>query len=147
MEKQPIKFIFKQDKLFCKEEEVKIENWVWVAIYQDNTELHQFNIDGTFHQIGEIDQSKVKLFVLYQPSDLGKKAGKRIDIVVPEGAKLIHKYRHYILNFGTDQKRKVKIYIFGIKYKGGHFVYNYIMPDGRIIQSEREDLSLTEYGI
>lgn len=142
VEKKEIKFFFKKDG---KEEEIQIERWVWVAVYEDKTELHQFNIDGTFHQLGEIDWKRVKMFVMYKP--MPQPFYKRVDLVIPKDAKVIHKYRHYALNVGTPEERKYKIYIFGYKLKGGQAHYNYIMPNDIIIQSENDNLPLTEFGL
>lgn len=117
-------------------EEVKPERWAWGVIYKDNTEMHQFDKDGIFHQIGEVDQSRVKFFVMYKVGP----ENKRVDIYIPEDAKIIHKYRNFCFNFGTPKEFKARIYVFG--YKRGNATHlNYIMPDDNIIQSS-EDIKL-----
>jgi hypothetical protein len=122
-----------------KTEMLDLERWVWVARYGQNDELHQFDKDGNFHQIGEVDQSRVKVFVLYNTSI----PEKRIDIVVPEGAKLIHKYRHIWFNHGTKDEKRVKIYMFGYKFNG-HQHINYIMPDDRVVIAVDDKLDVSK---
>ena len=125
-----------------EEEEVLIERWIWGVVYKDDTELHQFDRAGTFHRLSEIKQSEVKLWILYCPSN----PKKRIDIVVPEGARLIHKYRKirpfYLEHF-------VQVYLFG--YRTGKseykYHYNYILPDDRIVQSTEDNIDLTLFNI
>lgn len=118
-----------------KEEKVELERWAWGVIYEDGSELHQFGQDGVFHQVGEIDQAKVRLFVMYKPAD----ENRRIDVVMPKGAKLIHKYRNvkpfYLANF-------VRVYMFGWK-KGSEYYYNFILPDDRIVQADHDNIDLT----
>ena len=121
--------------------EIPPERWAWGVIYKDGTTLHQFDRDGIFHQIGEIDQDKAKTFIMYET---GAK-DNRVDIALPDGAKIIHKYRNFIFNFGTAKERKEKIYMFGFKV-GNQTHYNYILPDDRIVQSN-EDIRLEDYGI
>lgn len=125
-----------------EKEEVAVEKFMWGVIYKDDREMLQFDPAGIFHRIGEIDQAQVKTFVLIGSFD----RTRRIDIAVPEGARLIHKYRHFRLNVGTPQYREVKVYIFGIKHQG-HYFYNFVLPDGRIVQSIDEDLQLTNFDI
>ncbi len=133
------KWIFSQDG---KSEEVALERWVWGVVYQDGTELHQFDNSGVFHRIGEVDQDRVSLFVLYKSIDMGK----RIDIVVPEGARLIHKYRNYVFNAGTPQESKARVYVFGYR-SGKHYHYNFVLPDDRIVQSVDDEVKLTNFAL
>lgn len=137
MDKQ--KWIFSQD---VKSEEVALERWVWGVVYADGTELHQFDGNGVFHRIGEVDQDRVSLFVLYKSNDIRK----RIDIVVPEGARLIHKYRNYVFNAGTEQESKVRVYVFGYKH-GSRYYYNFVLPDDRIVQSCDDQVKLTNFAV
>jgi hypothetical protein len=120
-------------------EEVSEERWGWGVVYKDGTELHQFGSQGDFHQVGEIVQENVHLFVMYKLDD----PSKRIDLIVPQGAKIIHKYRHirpfYLAHF-------VKVYILGYK-KGDHYCYNFILPDDRIVVSDRDDVNLEKFNL
>ena len=116
-------------------EEVMLEKWAWGVVYKDGTEFHQFDNDFNFHRIGEIDQSQVKMFTLYQPKGEG-----RIDIFIPEDKEvsLIHKYRNIVFNAGTSEETRKRVYIFGYKVKGGQPHYNFVMPNGTIVQSYGE---------
>lgn len=116
------------------------ERWCWGVLYKDNTELHQFDDNGNFHQLAEIDQKEVKLWVLYKPDD----PHKRIDFVVPEGARLIHKYRN-VRPAHLDYF--IKVYMFG--YRTGKnendfkYHFNFILPDDRVVQSTVDNIDLT----
>jgi len=115
-------------------EQVDEERWAWGVVYEDNTELLQFNPDGSFHQIGEVNQEAVKLFVMYKPSD----PSKRIDLIVPQGAKIIHKYRNIKPYYLDDF---VKVYLFGYK-KGDQYAYHFILPDDRMVISDVDNVNL-----
>ncbi len=136
---EDIKFYFdrQQPDGTIKKEEIQLEDWIWGVVYKDGSELHQFQNDGKFNQIVSIDQAKVKMWTLYQPK--GKGSG-RIDIFIPEDKEvaLIHKYRHYVFNANTQYEKKYKIYIFGYKIKGQQPHYNFILPNGTIIQTVGE---------
>lgn len=118
-------------------EPVALERWVWGVVYKDGTEAHQFTQDGAFHRVGEINQDNVALWVLYKPED----ATKRIDIVLPEGAKIIHKYRR-VKPAGHDTF--ITVYMFGYKHEG-RYHYNFILPDDRIVQSVTDEVDLTRF--
>jgi len=130
-----------------KLEEVPVERWAWGVVYKDGSVIHQFDSQGVFHQVGEIVQENVKLWVLYKVGP----ENKRIDINLPAGARLIHKYKRYVfnaaeLNDGDKSKEKrTTVYVFGYKV-GDRFHFNYILPDDRIVQST-EEIPLTEYDI
>lgn len=115
-------------------EQVELEPWIWGVVYDDNTELHQFDDNGIFHQIGEVDQKRVKLFTLYEPNGMGD---GRVDIFIPQGKEvaLIHKYKNYIFAAGTQGEYRRRVPCFGYKLKGGHTHLNYIMPNGTIVQA------------
>ncbi len=133
-----MKYTFKRDGI---EEEVSAEKWIWGVVYKDGTELHQFSDNGIFHQVGEIEQDKIKMAVLYELEGAG-----RIDIPWQDGMKIIHKYRHVVFNMATTEERKVKIYIFGWKF-GDQHTFMYVLPDNRIISSPTEDVDVTKYEI
>ena len=140
----PQKYHFNRDG---KLEEVPVERWAWGVVNKDGSEMHQFDAQGIFHQVGEIVQENVRLWVLYKVGP----ENKRIDINLPAGARLIHKYKRYVfnaaeLNDGDKSKEKrVTVYVFGYKV-GDRFHFNYILPDDRIVQST-EEIGLTEYDI
>ncbi len=131
-----MKYIFKRDGV---EEEVALERWAWGVIYKDGTELKQFGDDGIFHQIGEVKQEDVALFVMYKPAD----PAKSIDMVVTEGMTIFHKYRnvkpHYLKNFA-------RVYMFGYK-KGDAYHNTFILPDDRIIESDKDNVDLPLFNL
>ena len=126
-------------KWFFKGEEVKLERWTWGVVYKDGTELHQFDSEGVFHQIGEVAQDNVKMFCMVKSDG----SGKRIDLPLESGMRLIHKYKmvkaHYLPDF-------VRIYCFGYK-KGDHYHFNFILPDDRLVQSTFENIDLPNYNL
>jgi hypothetical protein len=128
------------------QEEVTLETWAWEAHMEDGSVLRQFEDDGVFHQIGEVDQEKLQVFSVYRTDN--KQEG-RYDLILPKGAKVIFKYRNYILNASTPNETRVRIFVFGYshgKNKPQHF--NFIMPDrlgvkNICVQSETDEITLT----
>ena len=115
--------------------EVELERWIWCVVYHDGTELHQFEIvngEGVFHQLNKIDQEKVWMWTLIKPD-----MSKRIDISMPQGGKIIHKYRNIERRVDGVLTNRERIYIFGYK-DGGHCHYNFILPDDTVIQSNTD---------
>lgn len=128
-----------------KEEIVALERWGWSAIYQDGTELMQFDPFGGFHRFAEIDQSKLKMFVMYRTNN----ARVRVDIPIrPAAMQIFHKYRNMVLDRGGPNERTARIYMFGWKDRTtGSETFMYILPDDRIIVSSKDDVRLTEHDI
>jgi hypothetical protein len=118
-----------------KEETVLPEVWGWEAVYKDGSRLKQFADDSRFHQVGEIEQDKLFIFAMYNLEN----PGMRFEILVPAGAKIIHKYKRYCFNNGAERKT---IYQFGYKMPGATERFNFILPDGRLVQSEGADVQL-----
>lgn len=118
-------------------EEVALERWVWRAIYKDGTHLDQFDDQGVFHQIREIQQENLVAFRMINTEN----PDKHIHIFMPEGAKFIHKYKNFILQAGTPNETRMKVYIFGYK-AGSHHHFNYILPNGTILQADHEDVAI-----
>jgi len=118
---------------------VESEKWVWGVVYKDETELHQFDKDGNFHRLAEINQKEVELFTMYELEGKG-----RYDIVMPEGARIIHKYRN-IKPFYMD--KFVKVYMFGYRTGKKDFEYHYhfILPDNRMIISNKNNIDLAKF--
>lgn len=132
-----------------KDIEIPLERWVWGIVYQDDSELRQFEAlegengpTGRFHRVGEIDQERIKMAVLYKPDDMSK----RIDIPWRDGMKLIHKYRNIVFDYMSDQKREVRVYMFGYK-DGNHHSILYVLPDDRIVFSNNENHDVTQHQI
>lgn len=120
--------------------EVQPERWVWGVVYTDDTELHQFDASGKFHQVGEIDQDRVKLAALYKFDDITK----RIDLPWRPGMRLIHKYRNVILNAKMPDEVRAKVYMFGYKLGEQHH-FTFVLPDDRIIISPADDIALSKF--
>lgn len=142
-----MKYIYKDgDKVI----EVAPERWAWGVVYEDGTELSQFEVTvvdgkvtgGVFHRVGEIDQDRVAMAVLYN----FEHPEKRIDIPWKKGMKLIHKYRTIVIDYMSENKRSVKVYIFGYK-DGANYSYMFILPDDRIVFSPDENHDVTLHRI
>lgn len=127
--------------------EIPLERFIWGVVYKDGSHIKQFDENGKYHQIGEVEQDRAKRFLLHKPNPSD---GVRIMIEVPEGAKLVHKTKNYgSFIVGQDPqigKNEIRIFVIGYKLKGRSF-FTYVLPDDRIIQSEDENLKLSEYGI
>jgi hypothetical protein len=119
-----------------KEETVPLERWCWGVVYDNGTELHQFDSKGVYHQVGEIDQERVTMFSLYKPD-----MSKRIDLHITEDMKLVHNYK---LIKPYYRKDFVTVYCFGYKKKGQHHLLH-ILPDDRIVMSDTEAIDLASY--
>lgn len=135
-----MKYIFKRknpDTGKVTDESVELLRWVWGVTYDDDTELHQFDDNGIFHQIGEVDQKKVKMFTLYRSDD----PSKRIDIPMSAGMRVFLVYR-MVKAFYLP--RPVRVYMLGYK-EGSRHTYMFILPDDRIILSNKENVDLPTY--
>lgn len=132
-------------------EEVMLERWVWGVVYHDGTELRQFEdvpggieyngklYAGRFHQLGEVKQNKVKMFVVFKPFN----EQIRYDVVLPRGARLIHCYRNIRPHYRTEF---VRCYIFGFN-NGGYKTLLFILPDDRVVIADRDDIDLIDFNV
>lgn len=95
-------------------EEVKLERWKWLAYYSEHDFIEQFDEKTeTFHQISEIDQSRLEYFAMHSSED-----PRKLHILhFKPGMELIHYYRNTVLNAGTAQEVRYKIYCFGYAEK------------------------------
>ena len=122
-------------------ETITPERWVWGVIYKSNSELHQFGNDGIFHQIKEIRWDEVKMFTMYKFGNMDR----RIDLLAMPDMQIFHFYRN-IKPAGVDHF--IKIYVFGYKLRGiSEAVYNFILPDDRVIISNKDNIDLTRFEI
>lgn len=112
-----------------KPEIVYAERWGWAAAFNDGTEMKQFGDDAIFHQVGEIDQSRLTLFCLYNISH----PEKFIDIPWKVGMKIVHGYKKFMENGRVLHERT--IYKFGYKSAGRYFL-SFILPDDRIVLTD-----------
>lgn len=119
--------------------EVPTERWQWGVVYNDGTELHQFDSSGVFHQIGEVDQDRATMFTLFRPDD----PTRRIDVPVLPGMRLIHKYVNVR---PAGYEHFIRVYCIGYKHDGHHH-FTYVLPDDRIITSATDTVDFIQFGI
>ena len=113
----------------------------WLAIYNDETFLAQFNNDGSENQYKDIDRNRLTHFAMLN------EANKPILIVEMERPtqKLIYRRRTF-----TDLVGKVKGVVFLVGWHeniGGKSikVINYIYPNGKIVLAgAKDDLELVK---
>lgn len=87
---------------------VELERWRWQAIYNDGTELHQFDeSSGEFHSFYDIDQERLSVFRMVNSY------GKACTLLFKEGMRLIHFYRNQGVKTSLNQDIRVKLYVFG----------------------------------
>lgn len=115
-------------------EEVELERWRWEAHYTDGTILQQFDDNGIYHQFGEIEQHRLKVFGMVHETL------PPIIIAWRDGLKLIHFYRNYVLQAGTSEEIRFRFYCFGYENKNEK-VINVILPnDGIVIVDDMKHL-------
>lgn len=100
-------------------------------------EFKQFADDGTFHQMQEIDQQRVQIFIMYRPD----RTLKQYSIFVDEeqNVQFFQLWRNIVLRASAHDEIRHRIYVYGMKDKeSGQTVYNYILPDDRLVTSSRD---------
>lgn len=119
-------------------EDVALEKWQWEAHYVDGTLLKQFDDNGIFHQFREIDQLQLLSFKM-----VNHESGNVSTLVFnPKTMKLVHFYRNIVLNVGTSDEKRIKIYCFGFEKKFfGRTQKSLmaIMPTGEIVATDNLD--------
>jgi len=123
-----------------KDEEVPVERWVWGALYEDGSELHQFDEAGYFHRFAEIEMEKLKYLSIYQSDNMGK----RIDIPKPEKGQIFFFYRNIKPHY--DQSHFHRVFVFGTKVDGVAS-YMFMLPDDRMVFSNTDSIDLSLYGV
>jgi len=79
------------------------------------------------------------MFTMYKYGEMEK----RIDLLVLPEMQLFHFYRN-VRPVGEDHF--IKVYVFGYKVRGtSETVYNFILPDDRIIISNKDNVDLTRF--
>ena len=120
----------------AQEIEAPLERWAWEVRYADGTGLAQFGDDGVFHQMKEIDWSKVEVFSVYCTDGPGK---GRFDIRVSECMQVFMIYRNQILEQGTEKERRYRFPVFGWKDKEtGAKHYHYILPNDTMVMGDQD---------
>jgi hypothetical protein len=123
-----------------EEEGVQEEVWQWEAIFQDGSNLSQFDQKtGLFHQFTEIDQSKLAVFKMISPTH------PQVYSLVFDAKtmKLIHFYRNVVLEAATESERRVKLYCFGYEDKSKKQIFA-ITPESELIITTDPDLIIFE---
>lgn len=114
-------------------EDVEEEAFKWRVFYADNTSLEQFQEEGLiFHQFREIDKSKlVRSFQM-----IARDMDIIYTILPPVGSKLIHFYKNFIYNAGTQFEKRNRAYIFGYEQNIAGKIHKtlwVISPTGELI--------------
>lgn len=109
------------------------ETWRWIAVYDDGSQLNQFEEGtpyGVFHQFKEIDQNRL---VQFRMTD-----GSRVHLFNFDRAtmKLIHFYRRIVLNAGTEIERRITLYCYGYQDQSDKHTWA-IMPSGEVVDLEK----------
>lgn len=136
----PMQYFFTEED--GKKTQVELERWAWAVLYQDGTQLKQFADDGVFHRVGEIDQDRLSRVWLYKTED----PSKILEIAWCTGMKLVHKYRNFVFEAGSECERRARVYMFGWKYEGKHALFC-VLPDDRIVVAPDDEVPLTAFGI
>lgn len=112
-----------------KAEKVEYTEWRWEAVYLDGTVLKQYDDSGFYHQVREIDLSKLYMFKLVHDTMPG------VQILWKPGRKLTYFYRNYLFNFGTEDETRGRIYC--CEYQDGEDkVLITILPDNSVMITE-----------
>lgn len=130
-----------------EEERIEAERWQWGVVYNDGTELWQFDDrDDTYHRIGEIDQENAKMFSVFK-GDMSK----RIDMPMIDGMRIIYKYKNFHDQSFANFNDTVRVFMFGYKLsaegQAAQYHFNFILPDDRLITSPVENVGLDKFNI
>jgi hypothetical protein len=130
------------------EEELYPEFFVWTAFYNDGTKLEQFEekkdmngYKGIFHQFGEIDQKKLKVFRM--SSYVSPQFFYDLEFNSKD-MKLVHFYRNYMLNWGGSNTR-LRLYCFGYERKINDLTrksIHVILPNGGMLITDKKNFVL-----
>lgn len=115
---------------------IDLERFVWIAFYNDNTSLSQFDTDTqTYHYFREIEQSKLMVFRILDTSN-----NQTYDLQFdPSTMKLIHFYRTLVVKGASTTN--IRITCFGYETDAGVLI-NVILPDGRLITTNKKDFHI-----
>lgn len=129
---RPTNYTFTRDGV---PESVHMEKWCWEAHYNDDVVLYQFNGEsGTFHQMKEIEQARMKFFRM-----INYETGKYVDIDWHPAYKLIHKYMRTRLDAYGPNDRIMTSYCFGYETRIAQITHKFIMvilPNDNIVITE-----------
>lgn len=118
-------------------EPVEIESWTWVAIYNDDSTLVQFDFaTNTYHYFDEIEKDRVSKFGL-----VNTVTGKNTFLDIPKGAKLIHFYDNIIQNPIGGSTVHHRLYSFGYELKKDKVIKT-ILPNDFIISTDPNNIGV-----
>ncbi len=121
-------------KYFCddggRDVEVELERWGWKVWYEDGSTLSQFGEDGRFRRFDEIERKRVATFAMIKTDG----SGLAFEIAVTPEMRIFHRYVVQILDAGTPQERRVRIYLFGWNVDGAAANF-YIVPNDTVVTS------------
>lgn len=118
---------------------VTLERWFFIVQYDDGTELAQFDeTDGSYHSFPEIDQKRVRVFKMANPS-----TEQVVSLLVPPGAELKHFYRNFVLNYGTPDEEQARWYCFGYESNGVSCNFIITQRDEIIFTDDFEKVAIT----
>lgn len=118
-------------------EPVTEERWQWVAFYNDDTELCQFDANtGEYHYFAEIDHKKVVSFGMHHPQ-----TGRLCKIEVPPKAKLIHFYNTIVQAPMGGVTTHHRLYAFGYELKKEKKI-NTILPNDFIVEADPDKIGI-----
>lgn len=110
--------------------------WAWAVLNKDNTVKRQFEDDGQYTFIGQLNHDHVLMFTVYNHFD-----DRRFDIIVPRDSKVFFLARN--ISIGEPNNFQ-KVIIFGYKNKQGN-LYNHILPNGQLVQSDKDNVHLPDF--
>ena len=118
-------------------EPVQEERWTWVAVYNDETTLVQFDrTDETYHYFDEIDKDKVVRFGL-----ANHQTGKTALIEIPSGAKLIHYYDNLIQHPLGGTAIHHRLYCFGYQLGKDKKLLT-VLPNDFIVEADSNKIGV-----
>lgn len=116
-----------------------------VPIEPECDELHQYDDQGFYHQVGEIEQARVREFCVYRLGEItaGNMFIMRFD---PSCMRLVYLYKQFHFQGWADLQKTARIPVFGYN-KGDHIHRIAILPDDRFIMTDRDVFNFDLYGI
>lgn len=127
----------------CKEDgtiaEAEMEEWSWVALYEDGTNLKQFGDDGQYHQSKEINPEGLLALTMINNSG----THQPVTIHWRPGLKPLHKYSCRIVTGMDGQEiERIRIYCFGFEEFGIEYWTMITPSDGVIITNSPDKVRL-----
>lgn len=115
-------------------EGVAPEAWEWEALYTDGTILRQYDEKYVYHQLIEVDMTKLRSFSFFS-RDFPQKY-----ILSPsfDESELVCFYRQTTQNLASKTPKKTTFYVFGYKKltEERPKTFNIILPDGNLLVTD-----------